>query len=82
MSQEHLAHLIHAQTAAIADLERRISAYAATRRVLRVLALEELTVGQAISILVETAERTDDPASTTLYQETIAALRQMQAGEP
>lgn len=51
-------------------------------RVLRALALEELTVGQALGILAETAERSDDPARTALYQETRAALRQMQAGEP
>lgn len=73
------AHLIQEQTAAIADLEGRIGANEAIRRVLRALALEELTVGQTISILAETAKRSDEPARAALYQQTIAALRQMQA---
>ena len=45
MSQERLAVLIHEQTAAMAALERRISTHEAIRRILRVLALEEIALG-------------------------------------
>ena len=79
MSQEQLAPLIHEQTAAIAALEYRISTHAAIRRV---LALAEITLGQALGILAETAERSDDPEQQALYQQAMDALRQMQAAEP
>ena len=82
MSQERLAALIHEQSAAIAALERRISAHEAIRRLLRVLVLEEITLGQALGILAETAERSLDPEQQGLYQQTIDILRQMQADEP
>ena len=82
MSQEQLAQLIHEHTATIAALERRISTHEAIRRILRVLALEEITLGQALGILAETAERTTDPEHQGLYQQAIATLRQMQAEEP
>ena len=81
MSQEQLAQLIHAQTAAIAALERWISTHEAIRRILRVLALEEITVGQALGILAEMAERSADPEQQGLFQQAMDALRQMQAEE-
>ena len=52
------------------------------RRILRVLALEEITLGQALGILAETAERPDDPEQQALYQQAMDALRQMWADEP
>ena len=61
MSQERLAQLIHEQTAAIDTLKVQMSTREAIRRMLRILALEEITVGQALGILAETAERSDDP---------------------
>ena len=81
MSQERLAALIHEHTTAIAALERRISTHEAIRRILRVLALEEITPGQAIGILAERAER-DDPEQQALYEQAMDALRQLQADEP
>ena len=74
MPQDRPDHLIHEHTAAIVALERRISAHAAIRRLLRVLALEEITLGQDIGIL---AERSSDPEQQALYQQAIDALRQM-----
>ena len=82
MSQERLAQLIHEHTAAMAALERRISTHEAIRRLLRVLVLEEITLGQALGILAEMAERNDDPEQQGLYQQALDALRQMQAEEP
>lgn len=82
MSQERLTALIHEQTAAIAALEHRISTHAAIRRLLRVLALEEITLGQTIGILAEMAEQSLDPEQQALYQQAIDALRQIQAEEP
>ena len=82
MSQERLAALIHEQTAAIAALEVQISTHEAIRRVLRVLALEEITLGQALGILAEMAEQSLDPEQQALYQQAIDALRQIQAEEP
>ena len=58
-------------------LERRLSAHAAIRRLLRVLVLEEITLGQDIGILAEMAERSSDPEQQALYQQAIDALRQM-----
>lgn len=81
MSQERLAHLIHEQTAAIAALEVQISTHEAIRRVLRVLALEEVTLGQALGILAETAEQSLDPEQQVLYQQAMDALRHMQSDE-
>ena len=81
MSLERLAALIHEQAEAIAALERQISTHEAIRRLLRVLALEEITLGQASSILAETAERTTDLEQQALYRQAIAELRQMQADE-
>jgi hypothetical protein len=46
-----------------------------------VLALEEITAGQALGILTETAERSDDPEQQALYQQAMDALRQLQADE-
>lgn len=82
MSREHLAHLIHTQTAATLDLAGSISAHKAIRRVLRALAVEELALGQAIGILAETAERSDTQAWHALFQQAISDLRQLQASEP
>lgn len=82
MCQERLTLLIREQTAAIAGLTARLHTHEAVRRILRVLALEEITVGQAIGILAETVERVPDPEQQALYQQTIAALRQLQANEP
>lgn len=82
MSQEQFAPLIHEHTAAIAALERRISAHEAIRRTLRVLALEEITLGQALGILAETAERSDDPELQVRYWQATASLWQIQAEEP
>ena len=82
MSQERLAQLIHEHTAAITALERRIGAHEAIRRILRALALGEITRGQAIGILAERAERSLDPEQQGLFQQAIDALRQMQADEP
>ena len=61
MNQHDLAELIHEHNTAIAALERRISTHEAIRRLLRVLALEEITLGRAIGILAKMAERNDDP---------------------
>ena len=82
MSLEQLAQLIHEQTATIVALERRISTHEAIRRILRILALEEITPGQTLGILAEMAERNDDPEQQGLYQQAMDALRQMQADEP
>lgn len=82
MSQERLAHLIPAQTGAITNLERWISIHEAIRRLLRVLALDEITLGQATGILAEMAEQSLDPEQHALYQQAIDALRQIQAEEP
>jgi hypothetical protein len=82
MRQDRLAHLIHEQTAAIAALERRIGTHATIRRILRLLALEEIPLGQAIGILDEAAERSPDPEQQVVYQQVIAALRQTQAEKP
>ena len=82
MNQHDLAKLIHEQTAAIAALERRIGTHATIRRILRALALKELTTAQARSILIETAERSSDLEQQALYQQAIATLRQMQVEEP
>ena len=55
----------------------------AIRLILRVLALEEITQGQAIDILAERAEHSlDDPEQQRLYHQAVDALRQMQAEEP
>jgi hypothetical protein len=82
MIQERLAQLIHEQTAAIHALTRQISTRAAIQRTLRLLAMQELIVGQAVGNLAEIAERTTDLGQQALYQQAIAALRQMQAEEP
>jgi hypothetical protein len=82
MRQDHLTHLIHEQIAAIAALEHRIGTHATIRRILRLLALEEITLGQAIGILGETVKRSPDPEQQVVYQQVIAALRQTQAEEP
>jgi hypothetical protein len=76
MSQEQLAQLIHEHTDAIAALERRISVHEAIRHLLRVLALEEITLGQALGILAEIVEQ------WVLHQQAMDALRQIQADEP
>src|SRR5690242_5165298 len=81
MTQERLAYLIHAHTTAIAALERRISTHEAICRILRVLALEEITLGQALGILAETTERSDDPEQQWLYLQSIDTLRPMQSDE-
>jgi hypothetical protein len=81
VSQERLAHLIHDQSAAIAVQTQRLHTYEAIRRILRVLALEEITLGQAIGILSETVEHVTDPEQQRAYQQAIASLRQMQADE-
>ena len=81
MSREHLAALIHEQTAAITRLTEHLHTHEAMRRILRVLALEEITLGQAIGILAEMAEQSFDPEQQGLYQQAMAALRQMQADE-
>ena len=82
MSQEQLAQLIHEHTATIAALERRISAHEAIWLILRVLVLEEITLGQALGILAERTEQSLDPEQQALYQQELDALRQMQAGRP
>lgn len=82
MSQERLRVLIHEQTSAIALLTERLHTHEAIPRILRALALAELTTAQALSILAETVERTIDPEQQAPYQQAIAALRQMQAEEP
>ena len=82
MSQERVSQLIHEQTAAISALEVQRSTHEAIRRTLRVLALEEITLGQALGILAEMAEQSLDPEQQGLYQQAIDALRQMQADEP
>lgn len=82
MRQERLAALIHEHTAAIAALERRLSTHEAIRLILRVLALEEIMLGQALGILAERAERIDDPEQHALYEQAMDALRQMQDEEP
>ena len=82
MSQDRLAQLIHEQTAIIAALERRISTQEAIRHLLRVLVLEEITLGQTLGTLAEMAERNDDPEQQGLYQQALDALRQRQAEEP
>ena len=81
MNQECLAHLIHEQTAAIERLSERLRMHEAIRRILRTLALEELTTAQALGSLAETTERTTDPEPQALYQQAMAALRQRQANE-
>ena len=82
MSQERLAQLIHEHTTAMAALEHQISTHESIRRILRVLALEEITRGQAIGLLRETAERSLDPEQQGLFQQALDALRQIQADEP
>ena len=77
MSQARLTRLIHEQTAAIDALERQVSTHTAIRRTLRVLALEEITLGQALGILAETAEHSTDPELQAM-----SGLRQKQAEEP
>jgi hypothetical protein len=81
MSLERLAALIHEQTEAIAALESRMSTHEAILRILRVLALEEITLGQAIDILAERSEQSPDPEHLGMYQQAIDTLRQMQAEE-
>lgn len=81
MNQERLASLIHAQTATIVELEDHLSTHETIRRILRVLALGEITANQAIDILTETAERSANPSCAQLYQQAIAHLRQLQAEE-
>jgi hypothetical protein len=82
MNQRDLAELIHEQTAAIAALEVRISTHEAILRTLRVLALEEITLGQAIGILTKTAEHSTDPELQVRYWQATASLWQIQAEEP
>ena len=82
MSQERLAALIHEQTAAITRLTERLHIHEAIRRLLRVLALKELTLGQAIGVLAEMAEHSDDPEQQGQNPQAIVDLRQMQVGEP
>ena len=82
MSQEVLAQLIHEHTTAITALERRISAHEAIRLILRLLALEEITLGQAIGILAERTEHSLDPEQQGQNPQAMAELRQMQAGGP
>lgn len=55
----------------------RISTQEAIRRILRVLALEEITLGQAIGILAEMAEQIDDPEQRVLHQQAMDALREL-----
>lgn len=82
LRQERLANLIHEQTAAIDALERQHITRATIRRTLRLLAMQELTIDQAIDSLTETAEQSLDLEEQALYQQAIAVLRQMQAEEP
>lgn len=82
MSQDRLAALIHEQTAAIAQLTERLHTHATIRRILRALALEELTAAQALGILAETAEQSLDPEQQGHNPQAMDALRQMQANEP
>lgn len=81
MSQERLAQLIHELTTAIAALERRISAHEAIRLTLRLLVLEEITLGQALGILTERAEQSLDPEQQTQNPQAMDALQQLQANE-
>ena len=81
MTQRDLAELIHEHTAAITALERQISTREAIRLTLRLLVLEEITLGQALGILAERAERSD-PEQHALYEQAMDALRQMQDEEP
>jgi hypothetical protein len=82
MSQERLATLIADHRAAIARQEAPIT-HATICDVLVTLAAGQITEGQAIRILAETAERVRGyaPAHVALYQQTIDALRHMQAEE-
>ena len=82
MSQKRLAAFIHEQTAAIAPLARRISTQEAIRLIPQVLALEEITLGQAIGVLAERTGGDDDPEQQGHNPQALDALRQMQADEP
>ncbi len=82
MREDQLAPFIHAQTHAIAALTQQISTREAIRRVLRTVAVGELTYEQAIKVLEEMGERVSNaPEQAALYRQALAVLRQLEAEE-
>ena len=66
--------------AAMARQEYPIT-HATICKVLRDLAADAITEGQALRMLATTGARIDDPARQALYRQAMAELRQMQADE-
>lgn len=81
MSQYQIADPIHEQSATIETLQALIASHETIRRILRELALGDLTIPQAISRLHQIGSSHDEPARQALYQQAIADLRQMKAEE-